>query len=116
MMPMEPDEQQSMSNEEVEDGGTITIDFGSLYKFKPEDMIIDINSTFYTNHAFTQVMNRDVYIDFLQIPGVKKDGLMHVNGVRIYLTHAHAKKLAKSLLGVLDNVHKGGKMESYEDE
>jgi len=113
---MEPDEQQSMSNEDVEDGGTITIDFGSLYKFKPEDMIIDINSTFYTNHAFTQVMNRDVYIDFLQIPGVKKDGLMHVNGVRIYLTHAHAKKLAKSLLGVLDNVHKGGKMESYEDE
>lgn len=115
-MTMTHEKEASKSQEDVDDGTSITIDFGSLYKFKPEDMIIDINSTFYTNHAFIQVMHRDAFIDFLQIPGVKKDGLMHVKGVRMYLTHAHAKKLAKSLLGVLDTIHEDGKMESYEDE
>lgn len=102
--------------EDVEDGTTITIDFGSLYKVKPEEMVIDINNTYYTNYAYTQVMHRDVFIDFLQIPGVKKDKLMQINGIRVYLSHAHAKKLAKSLLGVLENVHKDGKMERFEDD
>jgi len=113
---MKPVKEESTPQEDIDDGTTITIDLRSLYKFKPEEMVIDINNTYYTNYAYTQVMHRDVYIDFLQFPGIKKDNLMRINGIRIYLTHAHAKKLAKSLLGVLENVHTDGKMESYEDE
>jgi|LAHT01.1.fsa_nt_gb hypothetical protein len=104
------------NQDESKDGKTITIDFGTLYKFNPEDMNIDITDTFYTNHAYIQVMSRDAFIDFLQIPGIKKDGVMHVNGIRIYLTHAHAKKLAKSILSVVDNAHKEGKLESYDED
>ena len=104
------------NQDDIEDGKTITIDFGALYKFKPEDMSIDISNTFYSNHAYIQVMNRDVFIDFLQIPGVKKDDVVRVNGTRIYLTHSHAKKLANSILGVIDNAHKEGKLESFEED
>lgn len=108
--------EHKQSQDEVVDGKTITIDFGTLYQFKPEDMSIDITNTFYSNHAYIQVMNRDVFIDFLQIPGVKKDDVVRVNGTRIYLTHSHAKKLAKSILGVIENANKEGKLESYDED
>ena len=53
-----------------------TIDIRDMYKFKPEDLTLDISATYYSNVAYIQVAPRDVIIDFLGLPGTKKDEKM----------------------------------------
>jgi len=92
----------------------ITIDIQSLYRFLPEDLQADISTVRYANHSFIQVTERDLYIDFLEMPGVKKEnGKVAVNGTRIYMTHVAAQKMAEALSGVLERVHRDGRMETY---
>jgi len=92
----------------------ITIDIQSLYAFRPEDLQADISTVRYANHSFIQVTERDLYIDFLEMPGVKKEnGKVAVNGTRIYMTHVAAQKMAEALSGVLERVHRDGRMETY---
>ncbi|MEA2045626.1 MAG: DUF3467 domain-containing protein [Euryarchaeota archaeon] len=105
-------EEKSEESEE----SSITIDFANLYKFKKEDLAIDISTTNYSNLAYMQVGHRDVYIDFLEMPGIKRDGKMVINGVRIFMSHAAAKALADSLSHLLEDVHRRGKMETYSSE
>ncbi|MDK2974934.1 MAG: hypothetical protein PWP08_1305 [Methanofollis sp.] len=54
-----------------------------------------------------------VFIDFLQMPGVKQDGRMHVRGTRVYLSHAAAQKLVGALAGTVEKVYSDGAMEQY---
>ncbi len=90
------------------------IDLRELYKWKPEDLFPEISYSTYSNLAYIQVTHRDVYIDFLEMPGIKQeDGKMHVNGTRIFMSHAAAQKLAEALNGILNQVHNEGGMESY---
>lgn len=92
----------------------VSINLADMYKFLPADMYPDIALTQYSNHTFIQVTERDVYLDFLQMPGIKKpDGKMAVPTVRIYLTHASALSLAEVLFGILEKVDKDGRMETY---
>ena len=61
-----------------------------------------------------QATHRDLYIDFLEMPGIKKDdGKMHVKGTRIYMSHSAAQKLSEAISDVLMTVHSDGKMEVY---
>ena len=94
----------------------VTINIADMYKFNPEDLIPDISAVSYSNHTFIQVTERDVYIDFLEMPGVKKDGKMHVNGSRIYMTHAAAQSLCNALGDILKRVSDDGRMETYESK
>ncbi len=92
---------------------SLLIDIGECYKFQPEDFEVDVTSVHYSNNSFIQVMNNDVFVDFLEIPGVKKDGKMVANATRIYMTHAQAKKLVDTLGSVLENTYKAGRMDTY---
>lgn len=104
-----------MTNKRNDSGNeSMVIDIREMYKYTPEDLTPDISYSTYSNLAYIQVTHRDVYIDFLEMPGVKQeDGKMHVNGTRVYMSHVAAQKLSKALYGILQKVHKEGGMEAY---
>jgi hypothetical protein len=91
----------------------LSVDLGKCYQFKPEDFEIEVTSEHYSNNSFIQVMNQDVFVDFMRIPGVKKDGKMVASATRIYMTHVQAAKLARTLQSVLQSTHEAGRMETY---
>ncbi|KAF1074800.1 DUF3467 domain-containing protein [Methanogenium sp. MK-MG] len=96
---------------------SMTIDISEMYAYKKEDLMTDISSSAYSNLAYVQVTHRDLYIDFLEMPGIKKDdGKMHIKGTRIYMSHSAAQKLSKALSGILKTVHSDGGMECYNPE
>ena len=96
-----------------EQNETITIDLKQIYSFDPKDIFLDISDIHYSNLAYIQVTHRDVYIDFLEMPGIKREGKVSLTGTRIYMSHAAAQKLAESLGEILEHVHAQGDMETY---
>ena len=91
----------------------VTIDLANLYKFDPEDLVADIKTSTYSNLAFIQVTHRDVFIDFFEMPGTKKDGKMVMPGTRVYMSFAAAQRLSEALTGILEKAHRDGGMELY---
>jgi len=101
-------------NKKTADTDSATIDISEMYRYKKEDMITDITSSAYSNLAYVQATHRDLYIDFLEMPGIKKDDeKVHIQGTRIYMSHSAAQKLSKALEEILKKVHSEGKMEVY---
>jgi hypothetical protein len=92
---------------------SITVDLKELYKFEPKDITPDISIVRYSNLAYIQITHRDVYIDFLEMPGIKKDGKVFLNGTRIYMSFVAAQKLADTLQGILEQVDSRGEMEKF---
>jgi hypothetical protein len=93
--------------------GSTVVDLSDLYKFNTQDLSINISDEIYSNLSYMQVTHRDVYIDFLAMPGTKREGLQIVNGVRVFMSHVAAQKLAETLGQLLSDVHKKGAMETY---
>ena len=89
----------------------LTIDLRELYKYDTKDLQVDITAVRYSNLSWIQVSPRDVSIDFLEMPGVKKDDKIAINGTRIYLSHVAAEKLSEVLGNVLKRVHNRGEIE-----
>jgi len=73
----------------------------------------DIRTSSYSNVSYITCTNRDVFIDFLEMPGMKKEGKMMVPATRIYLSHPAAQQLASQLANVLESSYQRGEMESY---
>jgi Protein of unknown function (DUF3467). len=96
-----------------EEGKTLSINLADLYSFETSDLVLEISEEHYSNIAYMQVAPRDVYIDFLTMPGVKKDGKMVIEGTRIYMSHVAAQRLVESLGQLLKNVHQTGVMEIF---
>lgn len=92
---------------------SIEINISELYNFDQKDLEINVSSVGYSNLSFIQVTHRDVCIDFLEMPGVNKDGKRSVNGKRIYMSHAAAQSLASELESILRKVYKNKVMEFY---
>ncbi len=103
-------EEERASDEEAK---SVLIDLGEIYRFDPEDIVPDISAVHYSNLAYIQATHRDVYIDFLQMPGIKKDDKVLLDGTRIYMFYVAAKKLAEALQGILEQVYSRGDMEMY---
>lgn len=112
-MPREEKEQSEeiTDAEEPEDN---SINIGDLYKFSPDDLILNISSSHYSNITYMQVAPREVILDFLEMPGIKKDGKMVVNGVRIYLSHVGAQALVEKLGLLLQSAYENGKIAQLE--
>ena len=89
----------------------ITVDLRRIYEFDAKDIVTDIDTTKYSNLAYIQVTPRDLYIDFLEMPGVKKDGRMVVSGVRVYMTHVAGQRLSEALGRTISEVLEKGKVE-----
>jgi mRNA-degrading endonuclease HigB of HigAB toxin-antitoxin module len=63
----------------------VVLNIKDLYKIGNEDVSLDISTTYYSNIAYVQVHSRDVYVDFMQIPGTIKGGTMTINATRIIM-------------------------------
>ncbi|MGB2727827.1 MAG: DUF3467 domain-containing protein [Halobacteriota archaeon] len=120
---MTDEKEEILRKEETDETTTsdvVTIDvkdiLKDLYRHDPKDLRLDISAIAYSNLANINVSSRDVYIDFLEMPGIMKDGIPVVTGTRIYLSHVAAQKLAKALSEVLEHVHSKGDMEKYQSE
>jgi len=103
-----------MPEEESIESKSIEIDVGTLYTFEKEDLEININEENYSNLAYVQITQRDAKIDFLRMPGLKKDGKMVVNGIRVFMTHSAAQKMALAILATLKKVDADGELEEYD--
>jgi len=93
------------------DAVKMDIDLKEIYRFDAKDMVVDISTVRYSNMAYVQVSARDAYIDFLEMPGVKRDGKFIVSGTRVYMPHVAAKRLAEVLDGVMKKVVREGRVE-----
>lgn len=113
---MKPNEIKASGMHLPEKNEKFLLDIGRMYEFNPEDMTPDIKTSAYSNVAFITCSNRDIFIDFLELPGVKKDGKMMVPGTRVYMSHAAAQQLAIRLAQVLEGSFQRGEMESYDPQ
>jgi hypothetical protein len=93
------------SSEKPEPAGDI--DLRAAYRYDPAELSTEIAVSRYSNLAYIQVSPRDVCIDFLEMPGVRRGGRMVVGGARIYMSHEAARRLAETLGKVLDRAGKG---------
>jgi hypothetical protein len=101
---------------EIKTGGLL-IDVGKMYKFDPENLSVDIVSRNYSNHVFIQGTDNDMYIDFLEFPGVMKEGQKGVvPGIRVYMSHIAAQRMALAVLGLLNKMHDEGKITQFKPE
>jgi len=109
------DKEETKINEKTvsEETEGVTIDIRKLYEFDTKNLVPNITLTSYSNLAYINITPRDVYIDFLEMPGIKHDDKVLINGTRIYMSHAAAKALADGLNEILEEVHSKGKMEQY---
>jgi len=94
---------------------SVPINLGEIYSFDAKDVTVDVSTVRYSNLAYINVSHRDVHIDFLEMPGIKKDNKVLVNGTRIYMSHVAAQRLAEALEEILERLHSGGEMEVYGD-
>ena len=74
------DAKKQTSSKEPDTGQQIAIDISKMYQFRPDEMIPDIRASSYSNVSYITCTNRDVFIDFLEMPGIKKDGKMMIPG------------------------------------
>jgi len=89
----------------------VSIDLRKIYEFDGRDVTLDIDESRYSNLAYIQVTPRDLYIDFLEMPGVKREGRMVARGIRVYMSHAAGQRLAEALGRTLSDVIGKGKIE-----
>jgi hypothetical protein len=94
-------------------GQPVAFDLREMYRFDPKQAVPDITTVRYSNMAYIQVTPRDVYIDFLEMPGVKREGRAVVNGTRVYMSFVAARRLSEVLKDILDRAHAQGAMEEY---
>ena len=94
----------------------ISIDIGSLFQIDPERIKPEIDHVHYSNVAYIQINQRDVQIDFLQMPGIPEEGGSRVKTTRIYLSHSAAKKLSETIMTTLKNASDSGGLEIFKLE
>src|SRR5271157_2306853 len=105
----------SVNNNVKETRKSVPVDLAKIYAMNFENAEPNIRATGYSNLAYIQVSERDVYIDFLEMPGMKKDNKVQIDGVRIYMSFAAAQKLSETLGGILEKVYYAGGMEEYKN-
>ncbi|MCM1987754.1 DUF3467 domain-containing protein [Methanococcoides seepicolus] len=107
-----------VKEEKIEEEEKVTgqADINKLYDTSDIPSRINVTHTKYSNLASINVANRDVHIDFLELPGVRMENELLINATRVYMSHAAAQKFAKALQNVLDDVHSQGIMEMYGEE
>jgi len=112
-MVAEGDKQKKADDKKTTHRVSLNINLMDLYKFDVKDLVVEITEEHYSNHAMIQVTDKDVYIDFLSMPGIKKDGKMVIRGTRVFMPYSSAQVLAESLGRVLETANKEGGMTTY---
>jgi len=91
-------------------------DLPTIYHLDYNKAIPNIKMTTYSNLAYIQVSQRDVYIDFLSMPGYRNDDKVMIDSVRVYMSYAAAQSLSEVLNKILKDIHSKGLMEQYKSK
>ncbi len=89
--------------------GELAAIYGSSKK-----VLMSVKEARYANVAFVQVSPRDVFIDFIQAPGLPDGDEVRVDVTRIYLSPPAAKSLADVLANLVQKLQKEGQFEKLE--
>ena len=83
------------------------VNFGTmiaeLYKINERDyknFKVNVEHVEYSNTQYIQGTDKDVSIDFLQLPGIKQDGKIVINATRVIMSYDCAKELADGIIRV----------------
>ena len=68
-----------------------------LNRIKWDDVEIDIVQEVFSNYQYYQLGSGIMYIDFLTLPGIAREGKTHINGFRVHLTIKNAKNLIENI-------------------
>jgi hypothetical protein len=104
-----------VAKEQDQEAKSINVDITKMFSYDVDNFTPDIKVSGYSNLAYIQVNQRDVFIDFMEMPGIRKDDKVMVNGIRVFMSHSAAKKLSEKLNEILDDVYQKGQMERYPD-
>ena len=74
------------------------------YKYDMNNFKIKIDQEQYSNMAYITVSGRDVYIDFIKMPGIISDGILVATGIRVYMPIVSAQRLGEALLNTIQSV------------
>ncbi|MEA3559651.1 MAG: hypothetical protein U9R75_10390 [Candidatus Thermoplasmatota archaeon] len=97
----------------IEKGENINIDIGKMFRFDQDKMETDITKMMYSNHVYIQINPREVELNFMNIPGVKKEGNNICETVKIIMPFSGAQSFANVLLETMASVYNQGGMEEY---
>lgn len=78
------------------------LDLPNYYKYDYSKAKIKVLNHSYSNLAWINVSGRDVFIDFLSMPGIIEDGIPVINATRISMPPAAAARLAEVLARTID--------------
>lgn len=67
-----------------------------------KEPIANIILSRYCNSVNIQASNNDMALDFMELPGIPRDGKQVIEGVRVYMTHEHARLMANAILSTLE--------------
>ncbi|MEI7591282.1 MAG: hypothetical protein WCJ49_08260 [Deltaproteobacteria bacterium] len=70
-----------------------------------EPITPEIDVVRYSNQILMNITENEVILDFLELPGIAREGKMHVRGTRIYLTIGKTKKIHEVLGNLLKEVN-----------
>lgn len=90
-----------------------TGELANLYS-RSKKLRMSVKESRYANLAFVQVSPRDVFIDFIQAPGLPDGDEIRVDVTRIYLSPPAAKSLADVLSDLVAKLQKAGQFEKLE--
>jgi|AGTN01.2.fsa_nt_gi hypothetical protein len=96
------EEQRPINRRPIKEEKTYQEALIDLFRYHPSDMEIKYDKIAYSNDQYTQVTARDLYIDFLELPGYKEDGTQTIHAVRIYMSRDTAKTMAEGVLRLLE--------------
>lgn len=68
----------------------------------PEKIELNFSKVSYSNEQFMLCTGRDMYIDFLELPGINIEGVHKIDATRIFLTPDIARNLANNILRSLE--------------
>jgi hypothetical protein len=90
------------------------IDLNSYYQYDFSKMKINVVNQTYSNLAWITVSGRDVFIDFMAMPGVLVDGIPVINATRVFMSPPAAAKLAEALMKTVDEANSNKGFETVE--
>jgi anionic cell wall polymer biosynthesis LytR-Cps2A-Psr (LCP) family protein len=105
-----------MVEEEIEEMEEKTKDIDDIFDNSDCQVIPNVTHSKYSNIAYISASNRDIHINFLELPGIRKGNELLIDTTRIYMTYSSAQKLAAAIQEVLREAYSKGSMQEYSPE
>lgn len=83
-----------------------TISLEKYYRSDLSKLEIKIEGEHYSNIGFINLAGRDVFIDFVKLPGIVENGVPVARGIRVYMPYPAAQRLVEVLSKSISDAEK----------